>query len=88
MSKPSKRKQVKDIDLTQGGLFPKGWEGVGVKRNSKKESKKTRANRTPGHQKGENCKASYFARYCAKYARARKHRNYKTQLEAWGKSKC
>lgn len=87
MTTKRKRKQVGEIDLTQGGLFPKGWSAIGFGWRTKKERKKRTGNMTPGHTKGENCKASPFARFCAKKSRAYKHKGYGTQLESWKKGK-
>jgi hypothetical protein len=83
----TKRKIVKDVDLTQGGLFPANWSCIGFGWRKKKDRKKSVRSNTPGSTKGDNCKATPFARFCAKKARARKHLGYATQLEAWRSQK-
>jgi hypothetical protein len=74
----------KDIDPTQGGLFPSGWACIGFNQNKTRERKKTAGNRTAGKGK-TNCECTTFARYCATSARARRHKNYKEQTDAWDK---
>lgn len=79
----SGRKKVGGYDLTQGGLFPE-WGGIGANWKAKKDLSKKVASHTPGRDKPFG-KASQLARYCAKYSRASKHREYASQCEKWKK---
>ena len=56
--------------------LPRYNNGSGAGWKSKKMVKKTRGNQTPGHQKGESCKASTLDRYMAKTSRSYKHPNF------------
>ncbi|MHA2044145.1 MAG: hypothetical protein ACW99G_05085 [Candidatus Thorarchaeota archaeon] len=78
------RKLVKDADLTNAGLFPE-WNGIGVGWKSNVELSKKVGNQTPGRDKPFG-KANFFARYCAKYSRARFHRDYLRQCAKWAKA--
>jgi hypothetical protein len=81
-----RRKVSKDFDLTQGGLFPAGWECIGFNMNKKRERKRAVRSYTSGKGK-TGCEAGTFARYCATRSRAYRHRNYPKQVEAWSKGK-
>ena len=81
------RKIISDVDLTQGGLFPTNWTCIGVGWRKNRDRKKSVRSNTPGSTKGENCKATPFARFCAKRSRSYKHAGYPTQLEAWRKQR-
>jgi hypothetical protein len=81
-----RKKAPKDADLTQGGMFPKGWECIGINMHRKRERKKNTKSRNSGKGK-TGCEAGTFARYCATSSRARKHRNYAKQVQAWEKGK-
>lgn len=79
--KSGRRKQIGDYDLTQGGLFP-DWGGIGAGWKAKVELSKKVGNFTPGREKAHGT-ADWLARYCARYSRARFHRNYGSQVLKW-----
>ena len=81
-----RRKVSKDADLTQGGLFPEGWDCIGINMHRKRERKLAVKSRNSGKGKS-GCEAGTFARYCATHSRAYKHRNYNKQVQAWDKGK-
>lgn len=82
--KQGRRKMVGAVDLTQGGLFLES-NGTGVGWKSNVELSNKVANRTPGRDKPFG-KATPFARYCATYSRAYKHRDYHIQEVKWAKA--
>lgn len=79
-----RRKIVAAVDLTQAGLFPE-WNGIGVGWKAGVYLSKKVGSQTPGRDKPFG-KASKFARYCATRARARFHRDYRSQELAWAKA--
>ena len=82
MARKIKRIGRIEYDLTCGGLFKENLESGGFKWRSKQDRKGRKRSVTPGSTK-PGCKASKFARYCATYARARKHSGYTTQVQKW-----
>ncbi len=82
--KQGRRKIVGAVDLTQDGLFPE-WNGIGVGWKCNVELSKKVGNQTRGTDKPFG-KANFFARYCAKYSRARFHRDYLMQCAKWAKA--